>query len=78
VPPEGGIPKGYLQICSRRFLDDPGERRSQSSRDRGDFDGGGVGAGTMKKVLIVTPSAYLRGGVETIIHDVCRELPRLS
>jgi glycosyltransferase involved in cell wall biosynthesis len=22
VPPEGGIPKAYLQICSRRFLDD--------------------------------------------------------
>ena len=22
VPPEGGIPKAYLQICSRRFLAD--------------------------------------------------------
>jgi len=22
IPPEGGIPKAYLQICSRRFLDD--------------------------------------------------------
>jgi glycosyltransferase involved in cell wall biosynthesis len=32
----------------------------------------------MKKVLIVTPSAYLRGGVETIIHDLCKELPRLG
>src|SRR5262249_6196239 len=32
----------------------------------------------MKKVLIVTPSAYLRGGVETIIHDLCRELPHLG
>jgi len=32
----------------------------------------------MKKVLIVTPSAYLRGGVETIIHDLCRELPSLG
>ena len=30
----------------------------------------------MLKVLIVTPSAYLRGGVETIIHDLCAELPR--
>jgi glycosyltransferase involved in cell wall biosynthesis len=29
-------------------------------------------------VLIVTPSAYLRGGVETIIHDLCRELPHLG
>ena len=32
----------------------------------------------MKKVLIVTPSAYLAGGVETIIHDLCRELPQLG
>jgi glycosyltransferase involved in cell wall biosynthesis len=32
----------------------------------------------MKKVLIVTPSAHLRGGVETIIHDLCRELPHLG
>jgi glycosyltransferase involved in cell wall biosynthesis len=32
----------------------------------------------VKKVLIVTPSAYLRGGVETIIHDLCRELPNLG
>jgi glycosyltransferase involved in cell wall biosynthesis len=29
----------------------------------------------MPKVLIVAPSAYLRGGVETIIHDLCSELP---
>jgi glycosyltransferase involved in cell wall biosynthesis len=32
----------------------------------------------MKNILIVTPSAYLRGGVETIIHDLCRELPHLG
>ena len=32
----------------------------------------------MPKVLIVTPSAYLRGGVETIIHDLCAELPRFG
>ena len=32
----------------------------------------------MKKVLIVTPSAYLRGGVETVIQDLCRELPHLG
>jgi glycosyltransferase involved in cell wall biosynthesis len=30
------------------------------------------------KVLIVTPSAYLHGGVETVIHDLCAELPRLG
>jgi glycosyltransferase involved in cell wall biosynthesis len=29
----------------------------------------------MPKVLIVTPSAYLHGGVETIIRDLCAELP---
>ena len=29
----------------------------------------------MRKVLIVTPSAHLHGGVETIIHDLCRQLP---
>jgi glycosyltransferase involved in cell wall biosynthesis len=29
----------------------------------------------MPKLLIVTPSAYLRGGVETVIHDLCAELP---
>jgi glycosyltransferase involved in cell wall biosynthesis len=27
------------------------------------------------KLLIVTPSAYLQGGVETLIHDLCGELP---
>jgi glycosyltransferase involved in cell wall biosynthesis len=32
----------------------------------------------MPKVLIVTPSAYVRGGVETIIHDLCAELPRFG
>src|SRR5437764_3731995 len=32
----------------------------------------------MKNVLIVTPSAYLRGGVERIIHDLCTELPHLG
>src|SRR5262245_40137511 len=32
----------------------------------------------MKKVLIVTPSAYLWGGVETVVHDLCRELPHLG
>jgi glycosyltransferase involved in cell wall biosynthesis len=29
----------------------------------------------MPKLFIITPSAYVRGGVETIIHDLCAELP---
>ena len=32
----------------------------------------------MKKVLIVTPCAHLHGGVETILHDLCKELPHLG
>jgi hypothetical protein len=30
----------------------------------------------MKKLLICSPSHALRGGVETIVNDLCRELPK--
>jgi glycosyltransferase involved in cell wall biosynthesis len=30
----------------------------------------------MPKVLFVSPASSLRGGVETILHDLCRELPK--
>jgi len=30
----------------------------------------------LKKLLICSPSLALRGGVETIVNDLCRELPR--
>jgi glycosyltransferase involved in cell wall biosynthesis len=30
----------------------------------------------MPRVLIISPSAYIRGGVETLVHDLCVALPK--
>src|SRR5262245_25768354 len=30
----------------------------------------------MPRLLIFSPSAHIRGGVETVIHDLCAELPK--
>ena len=30
----------------------------------------------MPRLLILSPSANIRGGVETIVHDLCAELPK--
>src|SRR5262245_51255274 len=30
----------------------------------------------MPRLLIISPSAHVRGGVETIVHDLCAELPK--